>query len=215
MPSEYPLTKTRSRACYRSSSHSKPLPYTLLTVSLLLALSTMHLSTNPYKTVFFFSIDIFSVWKILPHPTPDDLTILILGIVQGKISSPSSLNFSQCRGDFHLCLSSYQSGKTSRWNISPFNTMALGVPPRKRDHPALGTVAEPLQSGDDVLAHNAGNVESRGNLPGLYLSKSSIPSAFLVHSKPPIPSLSPTSLISRLQDSSSTQDCHVVTQWVS
>lgn len=180
---------------------ANPSPYTLLTVSLLLALSTMHLNTNPYKTVFFSSMDIFNVWKILPHPTPDDLMILILGRVQGKISSPSSLNLPQCHGALHLCLSSYQNGKPSRWTTSPFNTMALGVTLRKHDHPALGTVAEPLRSGDDVLAHNVGNVESHGNLPRLYLSKSSIPSAFLVHSKPPVPSLSPTSLISRLQGS--------------
>lgn len=33
---------------------ANPSPYTLLTVSLLLALSTMHLNTNPYKTVLFF-----------------------------------------------------------------------------------------------------------------------------------------------------------------
>lgn len=171
----------------------------------------MHLNTNPYKTFFLYG-HIQCVEDLAP---PHTWWAHDSCIVQGKISSPSSLNLSQCHGDFHLCLSSCQNGKPSRWNISPFNTMALGVPFRKHDHPALGTVAKPPRSADDVSAHNAGNVESHGNLPRLYLSKSSMPSAFLVHSKPPIPSLSPTSLISRLQDSSLTQDCHVVTQWVS
>lgn len=40
---------------------ANPSPYTLLTVSLLLALSTMYLITNPYKTVFFFPLWIYSM----------------------------------------------------------------------------------------------------------------------------------------------------------
>lgn len=75
---------------------------------------------------------------------------------------------------------------------------SFGVPLRKHHQPALGTMAEPLWSGDDVLAHSVRNVMAHGNLPRLHMSKSSIPSAFLGHSKPLIPSLSPTSFISRL-----------------
>lgn len=55
---------------------------------------------------------------------------------------------------------------------------SFGVPLRKHHHPALGTMAEPLWSGDDVLAHSVGNVMAHGNLPRLHMSKSSIPSAF-------------------------------------
>lgn len=78
---------------------------------------------------------------------------------------------------------------------------SFGVPLRKYHHPALGTMAEPLWSGDDVLAHSVGNVMAHGNLPRLHMSIASSQAYhqhFLGHSKPLIPSLSPTSFISRL-----------------
>lgn len=111
--------------------------YTLLTASLLLALSTTHLSTNPYKTVFFLYRHIQCVEDLASSHTwwaHDSYT----WDSSGKVSFSFLINLSQCHGDFHLCLSSYPSGKPSRWNISPFNTMALGVPPQKTWPPSTG-----------------------------------------------------------------------------
>lgn len=70
----------------------------------------------------------------------------------------------------------------------PLNTLVLGAPLRKHGHPALGTMAEPQWSCDDVLAHSLGNVVSHMWKSGPALLKQvSIPAAVLGHSTPPIP----------------------------